>query len=211
MANDSFTEQIRFQPYVGPTYEKTKTKVLILGESHYGSQRDEHKDFTVDVVENWLTGVYKLPFFDNILRALFGNNDHARAKFGQLAFYNYLQVFKGETARDSSFLQQEHIYEAEQPFYEVLRALTPDVVLCFSYRVWNEAPWGDAEHDAQLPNSANELELWQRVYQANAGLDKPIPMYKLKHPSAGFSHSKYHALLCTIPELSEYTVGDAKS
>jgi hypothetical protein len=205
MANYHFTEQVKFHPYVGQNYGNRKTKVLILGESHYGALGTEKSEFTANVVNDWLNGE-KQPFFDNVVRALFGNNENPREKFEQLAFYNFLQAFKGKKARDSSFLRKEHIYDAEKPFYEVLQTLSPDVILCCGHQLWADAPWGDVEHDDQLPNSANEKPLWRRVYCKKAGLTTPALMYKLLHPSSGgFSHSKYHAMLKTIPELSEYT------
>ena len=105
-------QDLKWLPWIGIDYFNSEPRILIVGESHYllpednpyyEKNKDEvnspEKDFTRNVVQTFCIDHKKVqPMFDNLNRCLFGKRDMKKitldmrkAKWQQLAFYNFVQ------------------------------------------------------------------------------------------------------------------------
>ena len=105
-------QDLKWLPWIGIDYFTSDERLLIVGESHYllpednpyyEKNKDEvnspEKDFTRNVVQTFCIDHKKVqPMFDNLNRCLFGKRDMKKitldmrkAKWQQLAFYNFVQ------------------------------------------------------------------------------------------------------------------------
>lgn len=131
---------VGFHPWIGERYRADSRfgiRVLVLGESHYGTEGTETSTVTEWVVQ-WYTQRARtgegerLRFFTviaNVLRGQCGRIDHGDLAevFQEIAFYNFVQTFVGDGPRDDATLRQW--VDAQAPFKTVLEALRPDAVL----------------------------------------------------------------------------------
>jgi hypothetical protein len=100
-----------------------------------------------------------------------------------VVFYNYVQVAMSG-ARVAP--RPEDFRKSETAFFEVLELYTPDIVIAWGQRLYNNLPQGGK----QLPDltidsgrfAGNATELWS--YQV-AG--KSIAVMPITHPSAAYS------------------------
>ena len=128
-------KNVVFKPWIGSNFESSKlgSRVLVVGESHYGEEGSEHDGFTADVVKA-CGQTDRLPFFTKIAKTLLNYDssnyldDQERADiWEQVAFYNYIQKFVGDTAR---IRPTNEMWEAaEHPFLEVVQSLKPEVII----------------------------------------------------------------------------------
>ena len=103
--DDQFTKtkQLRWLPFVGNQYSNGKEKLLIVGESHFLSDKEgskeshDNNDFTRHVV-NEQGALRKYPkknppkLFPNLHKALFGNSKFKSEVFwDNVSFYNFIQ------------------------------------------------------------------------------------------------------------------------
>ncbi len=124
----------KFMPWVGSRYHEGLfgTKVLILGESQYGS-RDETLQFTSYIIEKY--GKNKRSRFFTVTQRLVTLDKkrgyipaaQRRAFWEKVAFYNYVQEFVGTKARMRP--TRAHWLAAQQPFLETVEELKPDVIV----------------------------------------------------------------------------------
>ena len=128
---------IVFKPWVGSNYTTNKfgARILVLGESHYGSPEDEYEDYTIDVVKMW-GQENRLAFFTKIAKTLLNYdssdylNEHERyALWENVSFYNYVQAIVGEGARIRP--TGEMWQKSEVAFKEVIERLDPQIIIVF--------------------------------------------------------------------------------
>ena len=96
-----------FDPWVGSKYFSEGfdgVRILILGESHYGTAGEESPSFTRKIVKEW--GQEKRFRFFTMTQKLVSGigpgriSDESRAGFWEhVAFYNFVQSFVAEKAR----------------------------------------------------------------------------------------------------------------
>lgn len=113
-----FSDCVRFLPWVGESYQARSldSKILVIGESHYGRAPGLDCNFTRDVLQKHLSGEQRLRFFTNIARAITGeaNADLNQREFWKsVAFCNYVQE-SVEEARSRPTIEQG--IEAQEGF-----------------------------------------------------------------------------------------------
>ena len=202
--SDTNIESVTFQPFIGKQYEKEPYKILLLGESHYRSEfcaeycatnPDKKSEITRAVVNRYLAGVHsRYRFFTGALYAIFGQ-DAKREQMEQLAFYNFVQEYAGDNSRVTP--SADVWKAAAQPFFDVLRELKPDFVVCCGKRLYDHLPDDpDKEKRAAGTELFNDGKyLWSRRYFYHID-DRAIPLVAIRHPSSvGFNGSAYHLKL----------------
>jgi hypothetical protein len=182
--------QIHFQPWVGKKYARSSRKrILVLGESHY-SDLPKGVDFTRSLLDEYVRGDWNYSFWTNIGQAISGRShwemDRAEV-WSHLAFYNYVQQIaaKGPRAAPTTSMFES----SERAFFEVLSQLRPTHVVVCGLRLWrNMAPLTGREASFAL-KGVNYSWGGYRLGKQD------IRAFPIKHPSAGFSSTKWHAVI----------------
>ena len=209
---------IRFKPWVGDKYaigivgydadgkiiygteNHIGKKVLVLGESHYcANPETEATPFlTINIIADLLNPDSEWEPYKNtytkFIKSLIGGianleqNDKENA-WKHVVFYNYVQtpMSGARVAPTASDFQS-----SATAFFEVLERYTPDIVIAWGQRLYNNLPQGGK----QLPDLTidsgrfvgNATELWS--YQV-AG--KSIAVMPITHPSAAYSTECFNA------------------
>ncbi|MDM9626558.1 hypothetical protein QTL95_11670 [Rhizobium sp. S152] len=133
---------------------------------------------------------------DNFAWALSGKgpsglpSNEFRGEFGvwqSVAFYNYIPVILADSAR-SDRPTAEHFAMAVEPFERVLNDLKPQVLVVWGYSLF---PYVIRNHwPSALPKP------WD--FNGNfvdVGMSDPIRAIRMLHPSAAFSHNRWHTIL----------------
>ncbi|HBC3401587.1 TPA: hypothetical protein KDX79_003445 [Vibrio parahaemolyticus] len=137
---------IVFKPWVGRNYTTNNfgARILVLGESHYGSPEDEYEDYTIDVVKMW-GQENRLAFFTKIAKTLLNYdssdylNEHERyALWENVSFYNYVQAIVGEEARIRP--SSEMWKKSEMAFQEVIQRLEPQIIIVLGKELADNLP-----------------------------------------------------------------------
>ena len=197
-------EYVAFTPWIGKYYSEkgfNGKRILVLGESHYCGNCDncrKPKDkcgITVDVINDYLN--YKngkrkfanwMNTFTRFTNVFFGekcNVENLNTFWNSIIFYNYVQK-STEGPRESP--SEKMFQESQDAFFEVLNEYSPDIIIVWGLRLWNNRPkngyWGDK-------NILNEQGGKLFFYK---GKSKDIPAYCIYHPSTsyfGYGYSKY--------------------
>ena len=203
---------IRFKPWVGDRYgcgivgydangkiiygteNHIGKRVLVLGESHYCANPEAEATpfLTINIIADLLNPdsewePYKntyTKFAKSFVGCIGDLDSETKAKaWHHVVFYNYVQVAMSGTrvAPTASDFQS-----SATAFFEVLERYTPDIVIAWGQRLYNNLPQGGK----QLPDltissgrfAGNATELWS--YQV-AG--KSIAVMPITHPSAAYS------------------------
>jgi len=128
--------EVSFIPWIGPRYTNEGlggTRLLVLGESHYGEEESPQSSFTKDVVRSLVYGG-RHAFFTMIAKLVVGRGggnyipqSERQWVFGRIAFYNYIQSLAGKgpngTVTDSMWK------DAKRPFLDVVEVTGPDAIL----------------------------------------------------------------------------------
>lgn len=139
-------ENVVFKPWVGSNYTTNKfgARILVLGESHYGSPEDEYEDYTVDVVRMW-GQENRLAFFTKIAKTLLNYdssdyfNEHERyALWENVSFYNYVQAIVGEEARVRPSCEMWK--KSDVAFQEVIKNLDPQIIIVLGKELADNLP-----------------------------------------------------------------------
>ncbi|WP_296704414.1 hypothetical protein [Thiocapsa sp. UBA6158] len=124
-------------PWLGKKFRDSKIKILILGESHYGVDQDQHLNFTTDLVQihlsrkniRFLTKVAKLVAAGEIApsqRDIFWDD---------IAYTNFIGEIAAAKAREAP---STDLFKRWAPQYrETLAAIAPDVVYVCGFRLWD--------------------------------------------------------------------------
>lgn len=162
-----------FQPWVGKCYKEVNrfgARILVLGESHYGTQEDLSPDFTIGVVEA-LARRERHPFFTKVSKVLLGLDssqwisDEDRSEvWDHVAFYNFVQCFVSDQARVRP--GQDMWRDSSDAFLQIIEMLKPDLVLVLG-----------KELGENIPNLHSDIEICV-----------------IQHPSTGFSYEKWNPL-----------------
>jgi hypothetical protein len=220
---------IFFDPWVGKDYGKDgslfKQKIMVLGASSYCDtcpdcgDRQKYPDctnfITRSVVEVYL-GRNKTPaagkkgswkktftsFVNSMLGKSSSKNDRERF-FDSVVFYNYLQVSAGidpYSAGNYPHGDQRH----HEAFLEVLKKCSPDVVICWGDRVWenckNKASGKNDE--TGVPFGGTTFKNFFRLpYDGGNAL-----FIGVKHPCSGFGRNIHHQLFNTLIFQSDISI-----
>jgi hypothetical protein len=167
---------------------------LIVGDSHYGKEPDSASpDFTSEIV----SGQFEKPitFFTRIAglvqNRLPVSSAERREFWSSIAFYNYLQSFAGEGPGVS--VAYEPFAKSDAAFVEVLKKLSPDVVVVLGHRVWAHMGDKGAQKDAPLSAPGVE-ERYKEAWRYPTSNRMTALVFHVKHPSRGFTFGKFHPL-----------------
>ena len=189
-----------FDPWVGNEYEETKglfgVKILLLGESHYGTCENESdkKIFTKKVVcsvikeKDKAGNQKKRPFFTKILRLVtlkqVASTEESREEFwNKVAFYNYIQEFVPKRRPPT----KEMWANACPHFIETIKELEPDVIVVLGVRLKKHLL-------ANLENDKADNMFAMFTYPAGGMTYKKnghhIMFAMVTHPAGGMSYKK---------------------
>lgn len=194
MINESNKNALAWDPWVGDNYgtlNKINRKILILGESHYGSEKDHwfNRDLTRLTIQEKIGEapgekgkIYKKAFHTNIFKTFNDGNptpETLKAFWHSVAYMNYVQGTVADTSRVAP--KKEDWDESQEAVTKKIEELQPDAILVLGYRLWDNIwfRFADKElHVTQFNNHRNTIRLKNG--------SKPI-MFCVKHPSAGYS------------------------
>lgn len=195
--------------FCGNKVAAQKKKVLILGESHYGTTNS-----TQSVIENYWNNynnrnekrdkAYR--FFENIVRTFGYVPDKDREAFWNCVYFgNYVEELCGVGDRRAKNAIFDHRNEYNEHLFRFIRDNKIDMVFCFSRLVFNNLP------------QAEKPELWQKsgggrsriewctynritIVEETIQLEKPVIIYGLQHASSYYSWSRFQDGLKKINE-----------
>jgi hypothetical protein len=179
-----YSDNVKFEPFCGGFYNAHETKVLCLGESHYGSGT-EGLHFTKNVIESYYNIDNNWRFFNGILRTIWGTTDGKKDKLQHIAFYNYVQEIVGKNPRNRPSNQAWK--DAEVPFREVISKLQPKIIICFGKGLYYNLPKGGTLSESQLFSKQ-----WSEAWKYDFG-GYGIEVIGLFHPASphGFNATDY--------------------
>lgn len=137
-----------FDPWIGPKYETEGLdglKLLILGESHYGTASKETRGFTQDVVQR-LGQKQRHRFFTTTTKVVLGlGSSHIGMKrrayfWDQVAFCNFIQSFVTKNAKSRSRPTDEMWRDAEAVFQATISEIKPDAILVLGVEMGRRLP-----------------------------------------------------------------------
>ena len=155
MSDTSFDNQfvssqyINFYPYVGKDYVNSQHKILMLGDSHYGKQKNDfYHGWTREVVEDDFLGNYDngrtLPDWAechrnaaNVFVMTRGDNPHSA--YDKMAFYNFFQRRVGDgNHADKRFITEELKILSAKALAEVVEILCPELIVGWGWTLESE-------------------------------------------------------------------------
>jgi len=192
----------RFKPWVGRNYgrhSRWKQSVLILGESHYDESYAQGDRLTEYVVRGHVERRGKqYGFWTKIGRTLvgpqYGDGPSRRALWDSIAFYNYVQDFVGEAARQRP--TPEHFRSSWRPFESVLAELQPDLVVALGFGLWGALEPLLPRRSSlgiTLPGGRHGQYAVLRHAAPGAGL-----MGYVKHPSTGYRPADWQPVVSAL-------------
>lgn len=186
----------RFKPYKGKTYGSDGHRLLILGESHYGTNYVGDDEQPTSVMQRWLDGgVVKT--LSNTARLLTGHTTadiHRRRSlyFNGCIFYNYFQVYVGEKPRQ--FFTGQSKADIAQRFNEQAPYL---LKLIQEHRPTHILGWGWRLGEGILRMQSDDISTSAHAFgdgfhEILAGNHRCAAMF-VQHPSAPVDLYKKHA------------------
>jgi len=183
-----------FQPWVGSQYDRglNGTKVLLLGESHYGGVGDDAPahEVTSRVVQRWAIDGPTHPFFTKAYRVVCGTPtpDRTREEFwNSVAFYNYVQAWVGNNPRVRPTPDEWKTGAA--PFQDVLAALCPDRVVVLGKELWNQLP--SPQESRTVTVNSNQIEI--RFYSTSSHTAQAAMVHHPSYPA--FSYARWRPVI----------------
>ncbi len=135
---------IKFQPWVGSSYQSTTPRLMILGESHHAG-RDEKvtSEITVETVTSYIEADRHFgwrDYFTKVHRVVRGRevqtDTQSRETFWQaVIFYNYVQEIAAEGGHDRA-PTPEMFLAGRAPLLEVLKYYRPTHLIATGRRLW---------------------------------------------------------------------------
>lgn len=176
-------KHVKFEPWVGKNYSTGGVyvkKVLVLGESHYGSGEDSPDD-TIGTVEEFVYEYWGKPYQRTFLcfeRALAGreiNQEEHELLWNSMMFYNYFQ--KSTTGpRKAPIMEAKE--ESAKAFHELLEQYQPDAIIVWGCRLYKILPpWDGTETTLKI--GSDSCLIWHYTIKG-----KEIPAMRIHHPSA---------------------------
>lgn len=127
-------KDLKWLPWIGKSFFKTPTKLLIVGESHYTGQGQESINeledirFTRDCVfEQGYENLYHVRLYQNIHRMLMGNKSFdTKNLWRNLSYHNFIQIPLSNISIRPSY---QDFFKSAPVFWEILKVLKPKYCL----------------------------------------------------------------------------------
>lgn len=219
-------EDVFFIPYIGKKYGNPNNifggkKILAVGHNHHCGKiferglcrrccihcGDECMTQTNGVIADYLAQLddtagfepkylKSLQTFQNFADFLTNNDrNKSREAWESIAFYNFSQFAVPENDKYGSNTREEYGL-SHTPFYQVLRELKPDIVLCWSERlVYHRLPNDHWQNSNELLDGKKGFIGY---YNIDGSRCKVIAMH---HPSMGFNPVYWHDKIFSVMEL----------
>lgn len=176
-------KHVKFEPWVGMDYSTGgvyNKKVLVLGESHYGSGEDSPDD-TIGTIEEFVYEYQGEPYQQTFLcfeRALAGREigqNEREQLWKSIMFYNF---FQKSTTGPRTAPNMEAMEESTNAFRELLEHYQPDCIIVWGVRLYDLLPGWDGT-ESQIDIGKEWTRVWN--YKING---KIIPAMCVYHPSS---------------------------
>lgn len=189
----AWSEAVYFTPFVGDDYERgliDGTRVLLLGESHYGTPSHEQGSGADCTQYNF--GDYtndncdfdkERQFFRKLPRIV-ARNEHvtqmeSAAAWRRIAYANFVQEFVGGHARMRP--KRDQWKRGQAALTELVEKLRPDVVLVLGAQLWNHVNEGCLSNEAAISAERRDREIW--LIPHDQGFARTSWIY---HPSTNY-------------------------
>ena len=159
-----------FDPWIGPLYDREGLlehgglRLLLVGESHYGTPGTERSGFTEEVVRRLaLNGGHR--FFTTVTRAVTGDRRAGAAQrrdlFERIAFVNCVQAFAAESSSDRTRPTPEMWEVGIRALSATVAEVLPDAVLALSLSIGKRLPdLGVTAHAVRHPSQFFKYADW---------------------------------------------------
>ena len=176
-------------PWIGSRYRSVKTRLLIVGESHYGEPDEVISRSTSTVVDKWKSGEWSIRYLVAAGRLVSGLSAWELDRdtvLEEVAWYNFVQVGMETLSHRPTAL---HLKEATGAFLEVIADLDPTHIIVTGVLVWrNLPPFIDGTREVLLDDK--QLEVGEYVTPSGRAVAIGIP-----HLSRGFSPPVWHGVV----------------
>jgi len=185
----------RYDPFIGQNWSQEEIKILVLGFSIYG---DKEEDWLPDALIKRIVDWYcndDFPYdrwmntYTKFIRAIANEKIRrggSKECWDKLMFYTFIQEpLIGPRVKPTT----QQIESAKEPFKKMLEIYAPDVIL----------PWGKTLYrvltslEGHSGVDIDGHETW--IYPV---VGKEIRMLNMTHPSAGYSWTKWHEVICKM-------------
>lgn len=174
--------KITFAPYVGPRIAASPTRLLIVGESHYGEPHSDPYESTREVVRNWHSREWAVRFLTIGARIISGQRAweiDRHTVFAETAFYNFVQTMMPGLKHRPSTEQARRSWGA---FREVLDTLDPTHILATGPGfLWSNMPPTDRGTQEVV---LAEVPFQRREYLTPSGYASAVVIPHLSRASA---------------------------
>lgn len=190
-----------FSPWKGGTFGENDVRLLILGESHHGT--NPTPDWTVDVVRRYIANQETEPWFSTFTKigqVITGRkrSEIDRSRFwNSIAYYNYVQEVVAGFARGPS-PSPEMFTRSLPAFLNVISELRPTHILALGLYLWRNRPPFSAAHSVLTCEGKTS----QCGYYASPDSGHRALAIGIQHPSAGFSAPAWHPLVAKFLSLT---------
>jgi hypothetical protein len=186
--------KIVFEPWIGSQFNSANTKILVLGESHYGDvSPDDWNDFTNYIVKKYLgykngnekheSWMNTFTRFSNIVTSNMDTKIKTTTFWESIIFYNYIQ--KPLCSSRLAPTQDEFVNSAKA-FEEIISTHKPDEVIVWGKRLWDYLLSSNILFHDDVNN--------QYFIKSNDGLNAS-KVYHVYHPSSSYFNYNYWANL----------------
>ena len=196
---------LTWKPWIGNNYTNGgifDKKILILGESHYGSDKDSwfNENLTILSIQEKIGEAkgekgkfYKKAFHTNIFKAFNekpATNQNKIEFWHSVAYFNYVQGSVGEKPRERPEKNDWDLsFSAVKKTFDLLK---PEIIVVLGYTLW-ENIWRKFDFEIYKETTFNKNHNIHRLK-----LEYRPLMFCIKHPSAGFSSDYFR------PEILKY-------
>jgi len=135
-----------FNPWVGANYQTGGAigiRILILGESHYGTRGRESSDTTPKLIRR-LGQDCRFAFYTKVQKLIqnrtdYVTDDERRSFWDDVAFYNFIQRFPGDGPR---IRPTEKMWaHAPDAYLQTVRELKPELIIIMGRELQSHVPY----------------------------------------------------------------------
>jgi len=185
---NKYSKKVKLHPWVGENYLNAKPRILILGLSMYNEQGEFERGSVKSMIQSIRDETWTYSFFTKIGHA-FSNENHwdengdgsddyylnKNEFWNYVAFYEYLQhVFN----HPKESIDPIHYENAKEPFIEIVKILSPDIILTMGFGTCDNLPQ-DGEYVDTYKHKGLLMEVWKYTYQ-----NKKSYVCRIQHPSS---------------------------
>ncbi|MCL2128960.1 MAG: hypothetical protein FWH35_01220 [Treponema sp.] len=201
-----FSNRVKILPYVGEKYFEISPKVLILGESAFGDHEGDRKllQNVINAIKNGIDNKYTehaktKSFYTKVMNLISDISDDNKLSFwNNVCFYDFIQVLLDGP---SVIPPKEYFTNAEEPFFEIMEKLEPDLIIVLGQRLYKKLPYKEGGEECK-PFSENGIIMPIYKYKINK---KSVYCCGINHPtgSHGFKKDIWKILIKKFRKIYE--------